>query len=92
MAFELDMAGYMALGALQKDFNRWLDHEGLTEQYITWLRFDEGFVEAECVVQPPRGEKGEIIKEHRRLPVSTPPPVLVLQALGMWRYDGQADG
>ena len=44
---ELDLDGYIRLGALRKDFDQWLRDERLTEHCITWMRFGDGYVEAD---------------------------------------------
>ena len=74
---ELDMDGYMALGYLRRAFDDWLRQEGLIDQMITAIRFDEGYVRAFCLTDLPHSIDGE----WRDFPVSAPPPPEVMEAI-----------
>jgi hypothetical protein len=73
----LDMDGYIRLGKRRYAFDDWLRAEGLIDQSIFYVCFDEGFVEAKCYDDPRRlTQEGEVAWAWRRFQVSTPPPLV----------------
>ncbi len=82
------MDGYMRLGELRPEFDQWLKAEGFDQQLIVTMRFDEGYVDAECRRQI--DGKITLDTEWKRLPWTTPPPASVIKFAA--RYDGRADG
>lgn len=75
------MEGYIRLGAHRREFDAWLVAEDLMPQLITEIEFGEGYVIARCVALAATKKAHRLVTELRRLPVATPPPRAVLEAV-----------
>lgn len=84
----LDMDGYVRLGKLRREFDYWLKEEGWVDELIIAMRFDEGFIDAECYITI--DGKQTLDTEWRRLPWTTPPPQAVIEFAA--RRGAQSDG
>lgn len=81
LQFELHVDDYMRLpDDLRAAVNEWAKSEGLWGvesggHLIRSFRLGEGFIDAECIVEPPHAIDGEVVTERRRIAVRTLPPV-----------------
>jgi len=69
---------YQLPAPLFREFNEWLEREGLTGEGLIWLRLLEGAVEAERYVTDENGKLvvhgREVQREMRVYPITTAPP------------------
>jgi hypothetical protein len=84
--FELHVDDYMRLPIdVRAAVNEWAEGEGLWGveggHLIRSFRLGEGFIDAECIVEPPHAIDGEVVTERRRIPVGTLPPAELFRGI-----------
>jgi hypothetical protein len=75
----LEVEDYMRLPPdLKAAVNEWAKREGLWGveggHLIRAFRLGEGYIDAECIVEPPHAVDGQVVMEWRKIAVRTPPP------------------
>ena len=75
----LDVDYYMRLPRdIRTAVDEWAKQEGLWGvdggHLIRAFRLGEGYIDAECIVEPPHAVDGQVVTEWRKIAVQTPPP------------------